>query len=202
MIDSKILPLFPINVTLSKLGRKFTENEKKSFVENQKIKTRAVANYFSTNNKVLEDPNLLDLKSFIQQKLDFYLKEIISPISKSVELYITESWLAETHKDQHHHAHSHSNSIISGVLYIDTIEKNGIQLFSPHKSIIDISRDNRTKDYKFIELIVSDGDLILFPSYLMHSVKKNNSNKTRLSLAFNSFVKGDISTLPLNKLKI
>ena len=202
MIDSKILPLFPINVTLSKLGRKFTEKEKKSFVENQKNKTRAVANYFSTNNKVLEDPNLLDLKSFIQQKLDFYLKEIISPLSQNLELYITESWLAETHKDQHHHVHSHSNSIISGVLYIDTIEKNGIQLFSPHKSIIDISRDNRTKDYKFIELIVSDGDLILFPSYLMHSVKKNNSNKTRLSLAFNSFVKGDISTLPLNKLKI
>ena len=34
--------------------------------------------------------------------------------------------------------------------------------------------------------------LVLFPSHLVHSTEKNNSDEDRYSLAFNYFVEGDL----------
>ena len=42
------------------------------------------------------------------------------------------------------------------------------------------------------ELPTKAGDLILFPSYLTHSVPKNESNEKRISLAFNYFLEGTL----------
>ena len=39
---------------------------------------------------------------------------------------------------------------------------------------------------------VETGQLILFPSSLTHSVETKKGNNTRISLAFNTFVKGTI----------
>ena len=86
--------------------------------------------------------------------------------------------------------------------YLNTINKDGIVLYSPHRPRIDISRDNNTRDYNNLNVTVKNGDLILFPSTLMHSVKTNTSNKERISLAFNSFIKGTVSTSPLNQLDL
>ena len=67
---------------------------------------------------------------------------------------------------------------------------------------MDISRDNNTRGYNNLNIIVKNGDLILFPSTLMHSVKTNTTDKERISLAFNSFIKGTVSTSPLNQLNL
>ena len=75
-------------------------------------------------------------------------------------------------------------------------------MYSPHRPRIDISRDNKTKDYNNLEVLVRKGDLILFPSTLMHSVKTNVTEDERVSLAFNSFIKGTISTMLLNQLTL
>ena len=37
---------------------------------------------------------------------------------------------------------------------------------------------------------VEQGDLIIFPSHMTHSVNKSTSQKTRISLSFNTFVSG------------
>jgi ectoine hydroxylase-related dioxygenase (phytanoyl-CoA dioxygenase family) len=39
---------------------------------------------------------------------------------------------------------------------------------------------------------VHTGDLVLFPSNLIHSVPKTNHDYTRVSLAFNSFFSGEL----------
>ena len=187
---------------MNNLGRNFTEKEKECFSKYTKDVKNAVNNSFSSNNKVLDDPELKNIKKFVLENLNFYLKKVISPNSENNELYLTESWIAKTKKGEHHHTHSHSNSILSGVLYLNTINKDGIVLYSPHRPRIDISRDNNTRDYNNLNIIVKNGDLILFPSTLMHSVKTNTSDKERISLAFNSFIKGTVSTSPLNQLNL
>ena len=39
-------------------------------------------------------------------------------------------------------------------------------------------------------LNIQTGDIVLFPSHVMHKIRKNESNLPRFSLAFNYFVKG------------
>jgi ectoine hydroxylase-related dioxygenase (phytanoyl-CoA dioxygenase family) len=41
---------------------------------------------------------------------------------------------------------------------------------------------------------VEDNNIIIFPSTLHHYVKANSSDKNRLSIAFNTFVRGNIRT--------
>ena len=202
MSESKIIPIFPINITMNNIGRDFTEDELTCFSKHKKSVTKAISNSFTTNNNILDELELKNIKKFILENLNFYLRKVISPISKDNELYLTESWITKTNKNEHHHTHSHANSVISGVLYLKTINKDSITLYSPHRPRIDISRDNQTKDYNNLEVLVRKGDLILFPSTLMHSVKTNVTEDERVSLAFNSFIKGTISTMLLNQLTL
>ena len=202
MSESKIIPIFPINITMNNIGRDFTEDELTCFSKHKKSVKKAISNSFTTNNNILDELELKNIKKFILENLNFYLRKVISPISKDNELYLTESWITKTNKSEHHHTHSHANSVISGVLYLKTINKDSITLYSPHRPRIDISRDNKTKDYNNLEVLVRKGDLILFPSTLMHSVKTNVTDDERVSLAFNSFIKGTISTMLLNQLTL
>jgi ectoine hydroxylase-related dioxygenase (phytanoyl-CoA dioxygenase family) len=39
---------------------------------------------------------------------------------------------------------------------------------------------------------VKTGDIVIFPSSLIHSVETKQGNNTRISLAFNVFIKGTI----------
>ena len=172
------------------------------FSKHKKKIRKAISNSFSSNNNILDELELKNIKKFILENLNFYLRKVISPISKDNELYLTESWITKTNNSEHHHTHSHANSVISGVLYLKTINKDSITLYSPHRPRIDISRDNKTKDYNNLEVLVRKGDLILFPSTLMHSVKTNVTDDERVSLAFNSFIKGTISTMLLNQLTL
>ena len=41
---------------------------------------------------------------------------------------------------------------------------------------------------------VGSGDLVLFPSNLVHSVEQATGDHTRISLAFNVFVKGELGS--------
>jgi ectoine hydroxylase-related dioxygenase (phytanoyl-CoA dioxygenase family) len=42
------------------------------------------------------------------------------------------------------------------------------------------------------DIPVENGEIILFPSQCFHYVKSNPTDKDRISIAFNTFVKGDI----------
>ena len=41
---------------------------------------------------------------------------------------------------------------------------------------------------------IKELDLMIFPSYLEHSVPTNNTNQKRVSLSFNTFVRGEIGS--------
>ena len=106
-----------------------------------------------------------------------------------------QSWLSYKHPGQHHSQHSHPSSLISGVFYFgEPAEK--IPAIKFHKIIggMNVSylspslvADKRELKYVHKEFSIefSPGLLLLFPSYLHHSVPLNTSNTTRCSLAFN-----------------
>jgi uncharacterized protein (TIGR02466 family) len=98
--------------------------------------------------------------------------------------------------------HTHPNSLISGVFYYGEEDEN-IPAISFHKPVVGTNvsylspkyqSDRRKSQYAWDSFSVNytPGLLLLFPSYVFHSVPVNKSKLTRKSLAFNVLPKGKI----------
>ena len=88
--------------------------------------------------------------------------------------------------------HTHSQSIISGVYYVQVPRKSGDLIFhSPAAELISsyLPRDyvNSYDRYNSCSWSVApkEGTVVLFPSWLRHHVEINESKKDRITLSFN-----------------
>ena len=121
-------------------------------------------------------------------------------IKTNSELYITESWTVYLNNGQSVHNHNHANSIVSGVLYYNDAKISFVNDKRPFLWF-DESEFNEFNSNEHM-MNLSQGDLILFPSSLVHFVRPIEQEKTRMSLSFNTFVKGTISEVKTKSLKI
>ena len=200
--DITYFGLFPILVYSSFLDRKITEEEKSLVLYFSKNAEKNTSNNVTKEHNVLNKKQFQNIKNFIQENLQIYLKNIVCP-KNNVDLYITESWLNYNNKDEGHHTHYHDNSYLSGVFYFNTLSNDNIIFLKNKVETFNIETENynlyNSSDWKYP---IKDNQLIIFPSYLRHEVKKNTENKTRISLAFNIFLKGEISKINSTFLKI
>jgi len=136
--------------------------------------------------KVLQrsgDGEVLALERYIQHAVDKYLKsmhlpdEIIEKRSRVLEI-----WATVHEPGVSHLPHTHRNSLVSGVYYVKIPKEAGSIIFS----------DPRGPLYPFnntVDIKPDIGDLILFPSWLVHQVSPTFGKSDRISIAFN--VPGD-----------
>jgi len=200
MEEYAVRDLFPTPVYMTQMPRSLTTEEyefviqkSESVFENEYAGT--LFNYQSTDNFILENDELKDIKSFIQSHVNNYKDEIMS-VTDNVDFYITQSWINYTNENQSHHQHYHPNSILSGVLYLATDEDDSITFVKETRyNTINFSKPKTTNSYncELSTLKVGNGLLVLFPSHLLHRVYRKNGKNTRISLAFNTFFKGEIS---------
>lgn len=150
-------------------------------------------NYFSVDYNILD--NLPRLKDIANKKLLKFKEEVCC---FKQELYITDSWIAKTIPGGMHGEHTHPNSLFSAVMYLQTPENSPLNFFR----VSDLNRDfrfvfeynNENKYNRNVYSIdVKEGDIVIFPSWLIHYVDINKSNKERIVLAFNTFVRGDFT---------
>ena len=150
----------------------------------------------SKNSYILDELECTDLKKVILGTIKTYGDMLGYDYN---EYRFGQSWISFKHPGQHHTMHSHPNSLISGVFYFGEPSENtpAIKFHkltggfnSPHIKPKEIS-DKRNYKYAQNEFSIefTPGLLILFPSYLHHSVPLNKSDKTRCSLAFNTVPK-------------
>ena len=195
-MQPKIHGLFPIPVYSTDIDRNFTKKEL-DFVKDQKnYCSKNEGNITTTDNYILNRPELKKIKKFLDECCKDYLKTIICP-QKNVEIYITQSWLNYTEENQFHHMHDHSNSVVSGVLYFDCDKDNDrINFFSPLRyahvspAINEFNIWNSTSWW----FAVKTGQLLMFPSITTHKVNLKKGSNTRISLSFNTFYKGTIGS--------
>lgn len=183
--------LFPTAVSFFDLGRSFTDAEM-SFVKNQPLKANT-GNKSSINTKLLSAPELAGVAEFVNKAVTEYVAAIYRP-ANDIEVYITQSWGNVTNPGQYHHKHSHPNSFLSGVLYFHA-EKNidKITFFKNELTQLKL----KTNDWNLFNseswyFPVETGKLVLFPSTLQHMVTTTESKEPRISLAFNTFLRGDL----------
>jgi uncharacterized protein (TIGR02466 family) len=203
-MEHKIYEIFPTLVMKFNLERDFLDNEI-AFINDTKPKVyKNYGNHSSTNTFILNEPELAEIKKFCENSLEFYFEEFYKPLTK-VKSTITQSWLNYTENNQHHHGHTHPNSLISGVLYINANKDLDRICFcrNDYKQISIAEREKNDYNTDEIEFKVNKGELLLFPSNLIHKVPLKNDKDIRISLAFNSFITGEIGFLrSLNYLKL
>ena len=192
-MEATINGIFPTPIYISKLDRtlsslelKFVDKHKKDFYKND-------GNITSNNNYILNEKFFSNIKKELNLKVQDYFDKVISPANK-IKPYITQSWLNYTETNQYHHKHTHPNSLVSGVFYINCHKENDkIKFFNNNYKTIQLETKNwnlyNSETWWFT---VKTGDVILFPSSLSHMVETKEGDGTRISLAFNVFIKGTL----------
>tara|TARA_X000001382_G_scaffold38637_1_gene25824 strand:+ start:62 stop:661 length:600 start_codon:yes stop_codon:yes gene_type:complete len=181
--------IFPTPVAWFENNSGITELQKKYLIKLKRGKN--VGNEISLDTNVLENKELKFLKNWIINNINLYFEEIYKPKNK-VKLYLTQSWCNYTKKNQYHHKHSHPNSFISGVYYIDVNEQEDkITFFNDiYKQLkIEASEYNLYNSTSWF-FNLKNNSLVLFPSSLEHMVESVTSKTERVSLSFNTFLKG------------
>ena len=188
--------IFATPIYITKIDREFTEQELQFVKEQKKYCTDNGCNINTKDNYILNNKEFSNIKKFLDNHCKEYLDTLICP-KNNIELYITQSWLNYTDANQFHHKHEHPNSVVSGVLYFDSDINNDKILFSHSKGYQQISPIIDDKKFNLWNsgtwfFPVKTGDLVMFPSSTTHQVQTKKGNNTRISLAFNTFYKGDL----------
>ena len=216
-INDELIQLFPTPILLCKCTIDYSREEKwcrdyectrkNGEVDFIKKKMNSHYNRQSKDTFILDNPELKNIRSFIEEKLNFYSNKIFGSSNK---LVITQSWLNKSGKGEFHQKHSHPNSIISGIWY-PLINKNlpPIQFDNYRTPQVEMGVKNggyNTFNSTHLTVPMNEGELILFPSTLPHSVSANKTDDERISLSFNTWCKGSIGDketltyLPFDKL--
>ena len=102
---------------------------------------------------------------------------------------ITGCWANINASGASHPIHSHPNNFLSGIYYVSTHPGADSVNFHDPRSQTSIIRPPVTEltsqNTDQVVVTVSDGMLLMFPSYLAHSVAPNESDELRISISFN-----------------
>jgi uncharacterized protein (TIGR02466 family) len=115
-------------------------------------------------------------------------------INPDIELQM-ESWLNLNKPGTYHDQHEHFGSIIGGVVYLDApIDSGDLLFYDPVKvrtQANSMTKKHRTTNNKFNYPVIKStpvtGKIVLFESWMTHSVEINKSNDDRISIAFNIY---------------
>jgi uncharacterized protein (TIGR02466 family) len=191
----KIMSLFPTAVMTYESGLSSCRDSELEYIANELDNPRILrGNYGSGNNYVLEAPELKRIRKAVDGAIDLYSKKVINT-QDNVNLYVTQSWLTLTPPGGSHHEHAHTNSILSGVFYVQTVSNDKIVFHDSRRATqqITLYPKDAPNEYNAIsvEYPVRQGEVVIFPSHLKHSVMRNDSDdKDRIVIAFNVFAKG------------
>jgi|APCry1669189567_1035234.scaffolds.fasta_scaffold04022_5 uncharacterized protein (TIGR02466 family) len=189
MSDVELFPLFPTVVYKTQIATPLTDSEFTA-VNSFKLHTQGLGNDVTDDFYALDHPSLHRLKNTVNTHVQRYLTDVMKI---DVELYITNSWLNFTRTNQQHMPHNHTNSVLSGVYYIQVDNSQPTISFNRMSPPFGLTMHAREYDYfnsTEWNITVSNNDLIIFPSQCYHYVKPNSSSNVRISLAFNTYARG------------
>jgi uncharacterized protein (TIGR02466 family) len=190
-MQANIVPLFSIPVLYIYDTGRLLENFELDIINS--LEEEQNLNQVSKNTKVLDIPELKNLKNFCQTNIDMYAKEVCGVVD---DFYITNSWTTKNKNNVEHHKHNHPNSIFSGVYYFQAEEDCSPFLLHGKSPIFkDFNLEYHYENYNMFNsnswsFPVKSGTMIVFPSWVNHSSPPNTSQNERRLIGFNSFVRG------------
>ena len=191
-LNCKTTTLFPIclhTLVVDNFDQLQTTLIKESYdLKNIDSKGRKISNVGGWQSEI----SSLDKSSHTLKSIMTKLLKDFAPMQKDVLMYI-EGWTNINGPGCHNVKHHHPQCNLAGVFWIKVPPKSGDLLFeSPHSftSFSEINcytdkfREN-TNSYLTYSYRPTEGEIVIFPSFLSHSVLKNESNEDRISYSFN-----------------
>jgi uncharacterized protein (TIGR02466 family) len=129
--------------------------------------------------------------------LDYVLVEAVSQfgallLGEKREWTIKESWVNVMEPGGSQGMHLHANSMVSGVLYLTEVHESARLVFHKPEGgqfvLSNFHEQASVTEYNAPRRQIGEtsaGDLVLFPSHLLHSVPANAGSQ-RVSIAFNA----------------
>jgi uncharacterized protein (TIGR02466 family) len=191
----EIIDLFPTPVFTTMIPEKYANITPWLFQQEMLSEDVDEVNYGqrSKNSYLLDEPEAVELKKYILDLAGVYASQMLK--YGYDEYRFGQSWLSYKHPGQHHTMHTHPNSLISGVFYFgEPSESTPAIRFHKMVGGMNVSyispkmkKDRRDSKYaiEYLSVDFKPGLLLLFPSFLSHSVPINKTDKVRCSLAFN-----------------
>ena len=205
--EHNVVPLFGIPLCQTQI-KPYEESEK--FIKEKldyELRSHKVS-YISKDDYVLDKDNLLPLKTEILQQVSEFMHGYLD-VHEKHKFVLTTSWCNKYEQNQYIQEHYHSNSLISGVLFLTDCKDTSNIVFHKDKNHTNIFTDTVRLDHKEqfdftnkrsylyhqsrMAVCPKKWDLMLFPSFLNHSVEINASpNDVRYTLSFNTWVQGEV----------
>jgi len=196
---SEIFQLFSIPLYIGKID----VNGLESLIQDiDYYRTNMNDGSISTNVRILDEEVFQPYRFSILEEIEKYIYKKLE-CHEETRIIITNSWIMKHGKHDRSTPHLHTNSMFSGIAYINVDEISGnvsfhkgerITIFPPQ---MDYEFKNKNHLNASIWTVTPKvGDLLLFPSILVHSVDENLSHINRYCLAFNFMLEGNVG---LNK---
>ena len=158
--------------------------------KNEKGQKKSNAGGWHSHNFDLTNDNMA--KKFAKIFEEFYKKVIINKMGwkyDSNKVKMEAMWSIINKKGSFNIQHNHPNAYLSSAYYVKVPKNSGnIKFFDPKvqknirypkiKNYTDVSAAN-------VEITPKEGDLLIFPAYLYHSVGENLSEDDRIIVSFN-----------------
>ncbi len=137
-----------------------------------------------------ESPLFVEAAARITPKLADFGQQLFG---ERLAWMLKEMWVNVLDSGGHQSVHNHANSFISGIVYLTATHPESQTVFMKALGGTDFKFKNDHarvlsgpyNSDKWISPAPTPGDMILFPSYLLHSVPPNRGER-RISLAFNA----------------
>lgn len=128
---------------------------------------------------------------YLKPRLAETCKELSAELfSEELKWHICSIWKNVSKPTSSHAPHNHVNSFISGILYVsDNIVSTRFHRPIPTGGYIFGHFNDNPGMYNSAWVTINGiqpGDLLLFPSYIVHSVPPNPSDEDRVTIAFNA----------------
>ena len=139
----------------------------------------------TTDMNLKEEYNVLSKELFAMQD-EIYKKEHLKP--KPV---CGNMWANVNYPGGYNRPHLHPNSLFSGVYWIKTPVKSGnLMIYDPRPGIHTTMHGRKEgplphQFWREIHYTPRAGTIVMFPAWLWHEVRPNESNDTRISVSFN-----------------
>tara|TARA_Y100000590_G_scaffold150593_1_gene172996 strand:+ start:1400 stop:2002 length:603 start_codon:yes stop_codon:yes gene_type:complete len=141
------------------------------------------SNYFDLN-----DPKTKEFINSIQNPLKELFNDMEWDLSKQ-KVRISSMWSIINKKEALNGRHIHGNNYISAAYYVKAPQKCGNIVFYDPRSAPTfhhpITKKPNQLNSNSHSITPKEGLLVLFPSYLHHSVEVNESNEERIVISFN-----------------